>query len=360
MSLRERLLQSDEGRRHLETVEGWLEFQPEPELGELQAALSRSDEEFYSAELELYVGKVLAERDLPFRRHPPIEGSERRPDYLVAAPGSSEFFIEARASVDVAMVRRNAVMSALRDELDAVEGPEWVHLTIDGELPGGLSPRRVRGGVEEALATLRTRGDPTGEPMLVYEDESCRIVLEVLDVDPDNAGPVVGGWQFGSIARNVDTGDALTRTIARKAGRYGDLGAPFVIAVFAQREFPVMRHSVVSAIYGTRQWNLRVPRDPAAGIEFLGETSARDGIFTSVQNGEPIRTRVSAVAVYDRRNRIDGRGSTYEFAILHNPYARYPLSPELFGDIPQFVQDERSTEETVTMSWTGTTPEWWD
>lgn len=127
--------------------------------------------------------------------------------------------------------------------------------------------------------------------------------------------------------------------------------------MFARRDFPLTRHGVTSALYGTRKWNLSAP--PGEPAQFLGETFARDGIFTSTAKGEPIRTRVSAVAVYDRRDR--GDGAEYELSVMHNPFAARPLSPDVFSDVPQFVERTAPDEETVRLAWVDdVTPTWWE
>jgi hypothetical protein len=50
----------------------------------------------------------------------------------------------------------------------------------------------------------------------------------------------------------------------------------------------------------------------------------------------------------------------YEFAILHNPFARHSLDRSIFEGVPQFVEDGSSSTDTTTMSWHGPVPEWWD
>lgn len=348
-SLWERLEQTAEGRSFLGTIEGWLALQPDAERAELHQALRGRDEAFYGAELELFLGDYFHEQGWNFDRHPDL-GNGKRPDYLVhSRDPPAEFILEARASVDSVEVQCNRAMEQLRDALDGIEGHEWVQLTIEGNLPGDLSIRKAVSGVRDFVDAFRAGGTNRS---VVYTKTGCSLKVEVL-ADDVELGPVVGSWRFGEDAENIDNAQPLLDAFRRKASRYGPMDRPYVVALFGRRRFPLSAHSVTSALYGTRQWNFD---DSEEALRFVDESTKRDGAFTSLKDGEPIHTRVSAAAVYVRRD--PGTGMEYHLAVIHNPFAAIPLPRELFVGCPQFIAVEPSADGDISMRWDGDPPTW--
>lgn len=348
-SLANRLRQSEDGRVHLENLQNWALRQPDPERTQLLRHLEADEDEVvFSAELELFVGQVLHEQGLVFERHPRLGSSDRRPDFRVHRPDDeASFILEARASVDLRVVRRNHVMRSLRDRLDSVVGRQLVHLVVDGQLTGHHSVNQIGNAIEKTVAQILEDDE---EAHVAYDEEGCRITVEVLAWQ-DEEGPILGGWQFGSVAHDVDTGPALKQAVEKKAGRYGELGCPFVVAVYAQRSMHLTRHSVLQALYGTPQWQFSDV--PGEELRFLGERYSADGVFTARGPTGPLRTRLSAVALYEARNR-NGEGMTYELAVLHNPFPQFPLDPSYFRGRPQFM-----LSDTDHLKW-DSPPSWWD
>lgn len=347
-SLWERHEQSAEGLAFLETLTGWLGLQPDAERAELERALHGRDDAFFGAELELFLGDFFRQQGWTFDRHPDL-GSGKRPDYFVHADEpSAEFVVEARASVDAADIQRKQTMELLQETLDEIEGTEWIHLIVEGDLPGDFSVRRATHAIREFLDRTRTGQMRRAE---VYSQAGCSLIAEV-QADDLEQGSLATTWQFGEIAKTIDNAQPLLDAFKRKASRYGPMDHPYVIALFGQREFPLNQHSVISALYGTLQWNFD---DSGDELRFLDKSTKRDGAFTALKDGEPIHTRVSAAAIYVRRD--TGTGIEYHLAVFHNPYAARPLSEDLFVNCPQFVP-RGSGAGDLKMSWNADPPAW--
>jgi len=347
-SLWERHEQSAEGLAFLETLTGWLRLQPDAERAELERALHGRDDAFFGAELELFLGRFFRQQGWTFDRHPDL-GNGKRPDYFVRADDpSAEFVVEARASVDADDVQRKQTMELLQQALDEIEGTEWIHLIVEGDLPGDFSIRRATRAIREFLDGTRAG---RMRRAAVYTQAGCSLIAEV-KADDLEQGAVATTWQFGEIAKSTDNVQPLLDAFKRKASRYGPMDHPYVIALFGQREFPLSRHSVISALYGTLQWNFD---DSGDEPRFLDESTKHNGAFTSLKDGEPIHTRVSAAAIYVRRD--PGTGMEYHLAVFHNPYAARPLSEDLFVDCPQFIPRGAEAGD-VRMSWNAESPAW--
>lgn len=355
-SIQSRLARSEAGLGHLAQLREWLELQPEPERSELATMLDGSAVGFYSAELELAVGALLSTQGFDFERHPTLPLTERRPDYLANRRDLDvPIIVGARSSIDERAMLRDEAFEDLYDELEQIEGPEVVSLTVEGTFTSATSVQAAARAIERRIKELRRA--PSGEPVVAFSDERCSLLIDVIHTDADETGePKVGWlWSFGSSARTLDTVPALRRTVSRKLSRYGQMSVPYVIAVFAQREFPLLGHSVAAAFYGNQ--SVRFDPNDRSGPPTV--TRVRNGIFTATDAaGIPVRTRLSGCLLLDRRYDDESSAPRAEFAFLQNPFATHALPGGTFGDTPSFEAD-RERRDDFTMTWKPSVPAWW-
>lgn len=179
-----------------------------------------------------------------------------------------------------------------------------------------------------------------------------RINFDLYEKQPGDTDTVFVWWPTGAVAQDVTTHERIRRAVHEKQSRYGQLDMSYLIIIWPKTWMPPTKESIERALYG----DLQVHVHPTKGV--VATTRASNGVFTSLGPDGPIRTRVSAVGIYDLHYPVDGEHE-HEFAIFHNPYAARPLDPDLFPNILQFVPE---TDESggITLRWQdGLAAPWW-
>lgn len=221
-------------------MQEWLDRIPsEQEYNDLrQRFRSRDDEQFRSAFLELYLHEVLVRAGYTVTIHPEAQGTSRRPDFL-AERDDHRFFIEAIAPGSTpakkAAAQRQAV---LFDTVDQLADPNFV-LWLD-ELEEGPSPpasARLRDDLRRWLAGL----DPDAPwqadaaPTRRWERDGWAATFTAFPKKPEARGAKLGDRAIGVYAHTaadfIDDAPAIKKALAGKHQRYGELEAPFMIAV---------------------------------------------------------------------------------------------------------------------------------
>jgi hypothetical protein len=154
-----------------------------------------------------------------------------------------------------------------------------------------------------------------------------------------------GGVQgLMSQARTVTNSAQLRDAVRQKAGKYGNLETPFVIAVSAETTFPLTSKEEVKALFGDEDWKLH--------NNGQWTTSRKpNGLFAATRNGNYRYARVSGVLVH-RFKWLHGGGHRHHMHIYHNPCATKPIDSGLFPRVPQFARVDEST-----MRWINGEPE---
>lgn len=165
-------------------------------------------------------------------------------------------------------------------------------------------------------------------PRWYFRDQDWSIEFYPIPKRPEARGEL-GVRPIGAITtevREIHTDLAIKTTLEEKAGYYGELDLPYVIAVDALTEFGIHTDDVMNALFGTER--ILIPRDSTSGSGIKYQR-ALDGLWTS-PNG-PRYTRVSCVliAVVDTWDLPNAPACLY-----HNPWARYPYDSPLTS-LPQ-------------------------
>jgi len=332
-------------------LQSWLGNEDQPERTQIANLLEGDERAFYSTAFELYLTSLLRTQGWAFERHPTLPGTTKHPDYLVHTD-EADFVLEAAVVLDSDAIRVQAThRDSLRDELDGVTGPFDIIMTIDGAIPGGASPKTIADWLRRQLSELKIPDSERVE--LKYAGDGFSIDFAVFASDQEDTPVVTVEMMGGPVAQDVTTHESIRDTIDFKASRYGKIGRPYVVALDVQTSFPVTSFSLLRALYGTPQWHFATPSQEP--MKFLGETHMRNGMFTAHNgSGTPIRTRISAVAVYRRTHRVEGETS-HEMVICHNPFAANPLNPNIFADLPQLLPVD-SDDDNVTLRWADSPP----
>lgn len=336
-----------------------MQAEPEPERGRLAADLTSPDDSAVrAAQLELFLSQYFQSHAWSVDRHPPVPDTRRRPDYLVHHREAS-FYVEAKVGEDSQVEQtQEQFRRELQDALRPVCGPFHIIVTVLTPIPSGVSQRDVRMFLTKKLDKL-SFSDTSEEVTLCYHSSPGRPTLTIRFevMRSDKVGPVIKGWSLtGDTAREVTTHETLTDSIRKKASRYGHLGRPFIVAAKLDTQSPITGSSAARALYGEQ--HVHIGRSPTGG-RIVGTSRARSGVFTSADtDGNPIGTRVSAVAIY-RHTIPPGTSGTniHDLVLYHNPFAIYPLPATILADIPQCVV-ESEAPDSFRLDWTTSPPDW--
>lgn len=262
---------------------------------------------------------------------PSIPGSTRRPDFLIETQAGQSVYVEA--TIATGQTQKGLGAQSRFDDavgaIDNIDSPDFilaVHWTGSPAHPVRL--RRLREQVELWIASLdyddvRQLYEKEAKlPEFVIEDRGLKFRIEAVPRtksrgDRDRRAI---GYLGSDVAAEVTPHVALRETIKAKAGRYGDLGRPYVIAVNEMSEFGNF-DSQIAALFGSEM--LAGVRRADGQIEYR-ETRSPDGVWNG--RSSPSYTRVSAVLVTERVTpwSIGQRRAR----LFLNPWAQHPL-PDL-------------------------------
>ncbi|QDP95393.1 hypothetical protein FOE78_05210 [Microlunatus elymi] len=221
-------------------MQEWLDRIPsDEEYNDLrQRFRSRDDEQFRSAFLELYLHESLARAGYTVTIHPHVQGTSRRPDFL-AQRDVVRFFIEAIAPgstpAEKAAAQRRAV---LFDTVNRLGDPNFM-LWLD-ELDEGTSQpasARLRGNLQRWLTDLDPDApwDADAAPTHRWEHEGWTVTFRAVPKKPEARGTRPDDRAIGVYGHTdvdfIDDAPAIKKALATKHHEYGDLGAPFIIAI---------------------------------------------------------------------------------------------------------------------------------
>ncbi|MEQ1719253.1 MAG: hypothetical protein ABL907_25250 [Hyphomicrobium sp.] len=285
---------------------------------------------------------------------PEIPGNRRSPDFLVVAPNGSRFYLEAtlatgRSQEEAAARRRfNEAMNAL----DRMESPDFF-LDIRWEgmpnqpVAGAPLRREVSGWLQhldydEARQSL-TSGGPV--PSAVFERHGWHITVQAMARGPNTRGRL-GLRAIGSfghrVAQMIQPHLAIKNAVTAKAGRYGDLGLPYIVAVNAMADI-APEDSDTEALFGTEAVEIVMRDDGFAHREVRNA----DGAWRA--EGGPQYTRVSAVLSTSRLT--PWSLGQRRMRLILNPWARRLLTADGVGFDRVWVENERlHTEAGLTPS----------
>jgi hypothetical protein len=223
---------SDTARRAL--IEEWLFHLPESEQGKFCVRFrSGNDNQFVSAFHELFLHEFLRRQSCTLDFHPIMSGSSKRPEFLVHPPDGNDFILEARTSTEVASgpdrsPRGNRIRDALRQmKLDGYR------LGIDKLSVGksDLPQKALRKHIVDAIA-VRSGKDHSIVRIPDYSTEDGWLIR--LTAFPSRQ---YGSSHSGTIMYEAWTtiwngpSYPLRDALKKKAGKYGQLTMPYVIAI---------------------------------------------------------------------------------------------------------------------------------
>lgn len=324
--------ESDCAKRYREGLTGLLSIYPAGGRNDLEGRLcSGTTSGFRSACMELRLfGLLRAIGDVEV--HPTIGNTNRHPDFRVTT-NDGDVFVEAVLALDRDEEREQQErFRLLLDSIDSLNFPFSVWVQGWTGLTPGFDIAPIVEFLREQLSAQALR-ETSGAHVLTYREETqqgrVEVDFEVWSREEAVADGLVELWGPGR-ARAVTTHEKIRWRVRNKATRYGELGAPFVVAIWPGEEFPPIEGTVLAGLYGDVQVTLSLVDK---SYREIGRT--HNGAFNTIAGGRTLNTEVGAAAVYWER--LVDRGWEHFWFIYHNPYADRPVSANFFGNIPQFV-----------------------
>jgi hypothetical protein len=319
------------------TLESWYAEFPLHHRKDVRNRIRSGDDFNYnSAIFELVLYTTLRRLGCGVDVHPFTPTGERRPDFWVG--GTQPFFLEAAVASDESTQQRSANqrMNAVYDALNQLRSPDFfIGLELHGSPATPPSSRALRNFLTERLAlldyaALRTAFEHSGDiecaPRWRFEHAGWVIDFFPIPKSPETRGDSdvrpVGAfleeatWRVGCAA--------FRNTLRKKAGKYGQLGAPFVIAVNAIDHAEDI--DVKDALFGQECIEVAVSEHGTRERQ----ARMRNGIWWGPRG--PRNTRVSAVLAVFGLNHSNV--AKVGVRLYNNPWAARPYS----GPLSRFSQ----------------------
>jgi hypothetical protein len=313
-------------------LESWFARYPAEGRASLQADFRSTDDwQHAAAFFELFLHELLVRLGCVVTLHPAVPGTSRRPDFLAVPKRGLAFYLEATLATGESLGERSARRRAnvVYDALNQLESPDfflWLEVPQAPATPP--SGRALRRRVAAWLATLKY-----DDVRRIYESKGTRS-LPTYDHEQDGwtirfrARPKykvrghggirpIGSMTSGRV-HEVDTRTPLRDALVDKAGRYGELDRPYVIAVNATSPWTPDRISVMEALFGRESF-----RFGRSGV--IEMRRIPDGAWTAPTG--PRYTRTSAALIVPGVN--PWNVASCELCLYHNPWAQRPYSSPL-------------------------------
>jgi len=304
----------------------WLAEVPETHQTSWKQRLKSNldDHPHLSVRLELYLHHYFKSHNWDIEIEPEMPTSPNKPDFAVIR-GADRILVEAKAVFDKqSTTQQTQRLRQLADNLTSKLSRNVI-IEPQSDLPPSLPARRIRLQIEERAK----KADEILEFDLsnVHQNRPYSLKIIILPRASDSTElEGVGGTISG--VQTLTTGKRVRDALEQKAGKYGDMNMPFLIAIYGTGEFPVRTKDELDALFGDRIWNLTVSGQAT-------ERRKPNGFFASMREGKRRHEGVSAVLFY--RFKWINDTHVHSAHIYHNPFALRALSPDLFLGMPQMI-----------------------
>lgn len=328
-----------------ELLESWFAGYPAVRRNELRTLLQSTNEpDFVGAFFELYCYTLLSRQGFTPEIHPSLNNERKtHPDFRVRKDDVPVCYFECTVARgrDPETERR---INLLLDDLNQLRSANFLLcLDVHGDVPKTNPPiKEIRRGLDKWLHSLdhdavaakmkRRNGMPTEEH--IFRRDGWHLVFAAVPLREDLRGVVgtdrrlIGSSMYVGTSSFVDAQQPLLKTLSdKRAGRYGELDLPYVIAVSVRSE-PAEEWDIRSALFG----HFAVSRSENSGDLTL--IHQRDGFWMG--RSGPQNRSVSAVLVTSLLEPF--RCAIAQPVLWHNPWARRILNPELWSG-PQIQLD---------------------
>lgn len=281
---------------------------------------SKDDAQFRSVYLELYLHETLRKAGYTLTLHPSVLGSSKQPDFLVSK-GDTKFYLEATVpSLSPSKLAQGKREKTVRDVLNRLSDKNFKIFLID--LKGdGSNPqaKKIRHQVKTWLSTLDIEKiKKTGSyPVKEFFVDGWSITVKPWIKKPDSKDSrSVVGFMYSGVEKDYED---IYRVLKTKGSKYGELDAPYLIAVGVFTFGDADHFHINRALYD------------------IYESSG--GYFG--RSGEWKHQNVSGVLLIDQLDPYHFHSKT-QTTLWPHPGAKYPLTEDI--NIPLTMVQKTETE----------------
>lgn len=316
-------------------LEGWFSRYPQPEAAGLRACFrSSNDLQYHSAFFELFIHELLLKLGFRPQIHPTLPlVTTRRPDFLIESPNNKNFYMEVVVAANMSKdeYAARARMDVVYDSINRLDSPNFF---IGMDIQGTPQTPPPAGPIRSFLSKNLARLDPDKMMTLLesgldalphwnYEYGDWKINFYPIPKSPEVRGkpgtrPI--GLQFYG-PQFMDSRTTIRDALCTKAGRYGDLALPYVVAINALDRSTDFT-DIMEALFGKEKYLIDLSRSKSSEPEMTREL---DGVWTSKSG--PRYTRLSAALVAISLSPWNLPRANIR--LYHNPWARIPYTSEL-------------------------------
>ncbi|WP_327150162.1 hypothetical protein [Nocardia sp. NBC_01329] len=318
-------------------IQEWINHIPnEAEYRELRTRIrSNDDYQFRSAFLELYLHESLVRAGFNVTIHPEVLHTTRRPDFHAERDGT-RFFLEAicpgASKHSIGKMRRS---EALFDAVNAIKNDYFFLWIVNLDEDDGPAPAaRLRKQIEKWLSSLDPEkcGDAAEWPIETFSLGSWSLTVKAMPKPVHKRGAheqAIGVYgHYG--AQRIDEAPKIMSAISEKHKAYGNLDAPFIIAVGMYMIDSDHWHTT-NALYGNEV--MQIDLTERSGYENVVITRDSNGYF-----GVPstwIHHQTSAVLLVNQL--MPHHVLQAEATLWRHPSPSHPLADNLGLPWPQVV-----------------------
>lgn len=253
-------------------LQQWFSQYPVSDRPDLLGRFTSPDDiQHISAAFELYLYELFRRLGYSVQVHPETSSEKTtRPDFLLRDSAGNRIYVEAVQCTDVSAEEQGAIsrLNVVYDAINRLEVYDWylgVHADGYPEVPP--SNKKLRGQLMDWLTGLNLEGvtesvRQTGSralPTLEYTDGEWKLKFTAFPRSPekrDKPVKAVLGARFTG-ARWLNTWEDVRDTLISKGRRYGNLDAPFIIAVNAN-VFHLDNIDIGEALFGKEKFLFRL------------------------------------------------------------------------------------------------------
>ncbi|MCK6441798.1 hypothetical protein [Elstera cyanobacteriorum] len=265
----------------------WLSRYPASERDRLISRIrSYDDVEHYSAYFELILHEVLIQRGCRVEVELQLGTNERCPDFLVYPPNARRFVLEAVTASGISdeMRSKRRYLSEILRAIDEIPESKYsLFLRWKGFPDNNPSLKSLISKLRQWLECLEPNSADEK-----FEWQCPGLSLEVVAMPRSKPGTRLIGAKMPELTQ-VRAKYDIARRVRDKAGAYGDLSMPFVVAVNSL-DTRADGSDFLDALLGSEA---ALPCELADGNFGYVSTRMPDGVFYG--KGGPKNTRVSAV-----------------------------------------------------------------